>query len=78
MDGVLETEDGSKKKRKGHNVKASLTALPLLLCCGLPGRVCLLSKGGGASGASRVYWSRASAARWGGAEATRRGASQGL
>jgi hypothetical protein len=78
MDRVLETEDGRRKKRKGHDAKASLAALLLLLCCGLPGRVCLLCKGGGASGASRVYWSQASAARRGGTEATRRGASQGL
>jgi hypothetical protein len=78
MDGVLETEDRRRKKRKGHNAKASLATLPLLLCCGLPGRVCLLSKGGGASGASRVYWSRASTACRGGTEATGRGASQGL
>ena len=44
MDGVLETEDGRRTKRKGHDAKASLAVLPLLLCCGLPGRVCLLSK----------------------------------
>jgi hypothetical protein len=57
MDGVLEIEDERRKKRKGHDAKSSLAALPLLLCCGLPGGVRLLSKGGSASGASHVYWS---------------------